>query len=43
MGKMHKMEAFVASYKVVCGGMETRAGQLVILFLCLVFVFPFRM
>jgi hypothetical protein len=43
MGKMHKMEVFVASYKVVCGGMETRAGQLIILFLCLVSVYPFTM
>jgi hypothetical protein len=41
MGKLHKMVAFVASYKVVCGGVETGAMQLVILFplpsLCLPF------
>jgi len=43
MGKIHKMEAFVASYEVVCEGMETSAGQLIILLLCLVFVFPFTM
>jgi hypothetical protein len=40
IGKMLKVEAFVASYKAVCGGMETRARKL-ITSLCLVFVFPF--
>jgi hypothetical protein len=42
MDKMHKMEVFVASYKVVCGGMETRVGQLIIPFLCLVYLFLYN-
>ena len=51
MGKLHKIEAFVALNKVMCGGMETRAVQLIILFplrsLCislynLVYVFGYQ-
>ena len=42
MGKLHKMETFVTSYKVVCGGVETRAVQLIILFPLLSLSFPLQ-
>jgi hypothetical protein len=29
MDKVNKMEAFVVAYKMVCGGMETRAVLLI--------------